>query len=225
MLPTLKARVESEYDLLAFPDSDALRALEVITSRRPAVVLLEQRFAATARGGALINRIKADPSLADTQVRIAPADPEAPSIEAEAPPPPQPRKAKPKVAQPEPGPEPPPPPVPAFTRAAALDTGTRRVPRYLVAEAVEIVVDGNRGTLIDIGTLGAQILTPGVLKPSQRVRISMTDTDGTVRCGAVVVWATFEIPRGASARYRAGVEFIDADAGAVEAYARRHPRA
>jgi hypothetical protein len=222
MLPTLKARVEAEYDLLAFADTDALRALEVITSRRPAMVLLEQRFAATPRGGALINRIKADPSLAETQVRIAPADPTAPVIEAEAVPPPKPRATRAHAAPP-PAPQEPPPP--QFVRAAPLDHGTRRIPRVLVADALEIVVDGNRGTLVDICRLGAQILTSTVLKPNQRVRITMTDTDGTVRCGAVVVWATFEIPRGAAARYRAGVEFIDADAVAVEAYGRRHPRA
>lgn len=225
MLPALQARVEGEYDLLAFPDTDALRALEVITSRRPAVVLLEQRFAATPRGGALINRIKADPSLANTQVRIAPADPASPSIEAEPPPPAKTRTPQAPVAPPPPPAPQAPPPPPASPRAASLDHGTRRVPRFSVADALEIVVDGNRGTLVDIGTLGAQILTPSVLKPNQRVRIAMTDTDGTVRCVAVVVWATFEIPRGSAARYRAGVEFIDADAVAVEAYARRHPRA
>ncbi len=134
MLPTLKARVRGGNDLLAFTDTDALRALEVITSRRPAMVLLEQRFAATPRGGALINRIKADPSLAETQVRIAPADPTAPVIEAEAVPPPKPRATKAHAAPP-PAPQEPPPP--QFVRAAPLDNGTRRIPRILVADAQE----------------------------------------------------------------------------------------
>ena len=205
LLPALKARLADEHELLAFADSDALRALEVITTRRPAVVLLEQRFAATPRGAALINRIKADPSLAETRVRIAPSDTGASS-------------------DPEPPPLPAAPmPVPVVVAAAPLDyRGTRRAPRFSVTEAPEIVVDGNRGTLVDIATLGAQMLTPSVLKPNQRVRVALTDTGGTFRCTAVVVWAAFEIPQGSTARYRVGLEFIDADATAVEAYARRH---
>ena len=48
----------------SFSDAEALRALEVITRKRPDVVALERDFAATTRGAALINRIKADPKLA-----------------------------------------------------------------------------------------------------------------------------------------------------------------
>lgn len=198
LLPALKARLGNEHELLAFADTDALRALEVITTRRPGLVLLEERFAVTPRGAALINRIKADPSLADTRVRIAPSDGTADAPAPVAPPP------------------------PAITVVPLDYRGTRRVPRFAVGASPEITVDGNRGTLVDIGALGAQMLTPTVLKPNQRVRVALTDPDGTLRCTAVVVWAAFEIPKGSSARYRVGLEFIDADATAVEAYARRH---
>ena len=54
----------------AFPAQEALRALEVITRKRPDVVALEQTFAATTRGAALINRIKADPKLSTCEIRI-----------------------------------------------------------------------------------------------------------------------------------------------------------
>ena len=64
LLPKLTPRVSNpDGEVLAFTDADALRALEVITKRRPALVALERVFAATPRGAALINRIKADPSL------------------------------------------------------------------------------------------------------------------------------------------------------------------
>jgi hypothetical protein len=52
--------------------------------------------------------------------------------------------------------------------------------------------------------------------------VSLADSHGTLRCAATVVWATFEIPKGASPRYRAGLEFIDADAHSIDAYSRRH---
>ena len=50
--------------------ADVLQALEAITSLRPDVVALEKVFADTSRGNALINRIKADPSLKHCDIRI-----------------------------------------------------------------------------------------------------------------------------------------------------------
>jgi hypothetical protein len=54
----------------AFADTDAHSALEVITRERPKIIALERDFAASRRGVALMNRIKADPALATTEVRI-----------------------------------------------------------------------------------------------------------------------------------------------------------
>ncbi|HET8944242.1 MAG TPA: PilZ domain-containing protein, partial [Dehalococcoidia bacterium] len=53
-----------------FPDSEATAALDVITRERPKIIALEREFAASRRGLALMNRIKADPSLATSEVRI-----------------------------------------------------------------------------------------------------------------------------------------------------------
>ena len=72
-LDVLKAR-EDFSDAQAFSDSEALRALEVITRKRPDVVALERAFAATTRGAALINRIKADPKLSSCEIRIVAHD-------------------------------------------------------------------------------------------------------------------------------------------------------
>ena len=54
----------------AFADTDAHTALEVITRERPKIIALEREFAASRRGVALMNRIKADPALATSEVRI-----------------------------------------------------------------------------------------------------------------------------------------------------------
>ena len=37
--------------------------------------------------------------------------------------------------------------------------GTRRSPRYAIAGAVEVIVDGNRATLVDLSTIGAHVLS------------------------------------------------------------------
>ena len=72
-LSGLKDRDELN-DALAFPDCDALQALDVITLQRPEVVALERLFAATTRGAALISRIKADPTLTACEIRIVSHD-------------------------------------------------------------------------------------------------------------------------------------------------------
>jgi hypothetical protein len=77
-LPALKER-ENPGDVLAFSDTEALRALDAITRQRPNVVILERQFAATSRGAALVNRIKADPSLAECEIRIVAHDVPGPS--------------------------------------------------------------------------------------------------------------------------------------------------
>ena len=65
----LHALKEGFGDALAFSDADALKALEAITREKPKAVVLEQLFAATSRGAALIKRIKADPRSAAAKSR------------------------------------------------------------------------------------------------------------------------------------------------------------
>ena len=75
LLPALEVRVGGGPDeLLTFADVDALRALQAILQKRPRAIVLEQQFAATPRGAALVTRIKADPGLATTELRIISKD-------------------------------------------------------------------------------------------------------------------------------------------------------
>lgn len=206
LLPHLKDRTGSEPgDLLQFTDVDALRALEAITERKPPVVAIEKAFAATPRGSALINRIKADPTLTACEIRIV--SPTADPVTV--------TKGK--------GQEP--AAIPAGAPAPLDQRGTRRAPRFRVSGQVEVLVDGNLAILVDLSTIGAQVLSPTVLKPNQRVRMSLSDEHSSVRFNASVAWASFEIPKNTNPRYRAGIEFIDADKSAVNAYLARHKQA
>jgi PilZ domain-containing protein len=203
LLPALKERTAAAgKELLAFTDSDALRALDVITTRRPTVVALERTFAASPRGAALINRIKADPSLADSEVRVVSHD-----------------TGHGRAATPAPSPA---AAVMADTPAKSVspldEHGTRGTPRITMEKGVEVLVDGNVAVLIDLSAGGAQLLSATVLKPNQRVRVTISDERGTIRVNGSIAWATFEIPP----RYRAGVEFLGGDSTAIEAYALRH---
>lgn len=184
-----------------FSDTEALRALDVITRQRPDVVALERLFAATSRGTALINRIKADPSLTGCDIRIISDDGDYTRV--------TPRRsgdagaagrtsATAVVEAPRPA-------------AAPLDQrGTRRAPRFRMAAGVEIQIDGNPAVLVDLSLVGAQVVSATSLKPNQRVRVTFPDGAPPVRVSAAVAWASFEIPKG-GVRYRAGIDFFDAD--------------
>jgi hypothetical protein len=214
VLTALKERAaDFDGELLAFTDADALIALEVITKRRPGVVALERVFASTPRGTALINRIKADPSLEHAEIRVIAHDSDYSRV--------LPRGASPSAPSSSGGGT-----ATAASVAAptpALDQrGTRRAPRYRIKGKVEVLVDGNVATLVDLSIIGAQVVSPTILKPNQRVRMALNDDLGNVRFNAAVAWASFEIPPSSGPRYRAGLAFVDADAPAVDAFCIRH---
>jgi hypothetical protein len=200
--------------VLAFTDADALRALESITKRKPALVALERVFAATPRGAALINRIKADPTLSQVEVRVVSHDAEF---------------ARPRKVGYDTAPATPPEPIeidtlvaPVAPKAPLDQRGTRRAPRFRINADVDVLVDGNQAALVDLSSIGAQVVSTTVLKPNQRVRMALNDDEGTVKFNASVAWASFEIPPKSGPRYRAGLHFLDANPDAVDAYCQKH---
>ena len=211
VLPALKEQAGiGDGEILAFADVEALRALETITARKPSVVALERMFASTPRGAALINRIKADPSLKLAEIRVVAAEADFSRSGGHRPAGGAPVATAAAVAA-----------APASVPVQPLDQrGTRRAPRFKVSGQVTVIVDGNQATLIDISTMGVQVLSSAVLKPNQRFRIGLNDEYGDIRLRASVAWASFEIsPSGP--RYRAGIEFLESNTG-LEAYIARH---
>lgn len=57
-------------DALAFSADDTLAALDAIKSQCPGVIAVEDLYAASSRGRALLERVEADPTLRDCDVRI-----------------------------------------------------------------------------------------------------------------------------------------------------------
>jgi hypothetical protein len=212
LLPTLKTRsVTDDTELLAFSDTEALRALEVISRRRPSVVALERVFAATPRGAALINRIKADPTLQQSEIRLVSHESEDDDVDSAV-----------AVAERRAPIEAPGPPAVALHTSELDEHGTRGAPRFTMAANVVADLNGNMATLVDLSTVGAQVVSTTILRPKQRVRVALTDDQGAMRCNAVVSWASFEMPPAGGPLYRAGIEFLDADPAAVNAFCVRH---
>ena len=214
LLPRLVERLRSQDggELTPCADTDIPAAIERVLAVKPDRVALERLFAATARGAALLSRLKADPALAHTEFRIVSHDSDYWRI--------SPRRPTPSDMMP-----------PAVPQAVTSDAppldqhGTRRAARLAIQEGIEVLVDGSPARLVDLSAVGGQVLSSGVLKPNQRVRVSMVDGRVTLRFQATIIWARFELSRGdLGPRYRAGLEFSGADADGVAEYARRHQR-
>lgn len=220
LMSPLRERLESEGDLLAFADTEPIQALQAILEERPSLIVLERLFAATPRGAALINRIKTDPQLGHAEVRVMSHTGDYTRVVSRpsAPPPDSPGSSSgggTAVAA---------PPIAAAESARPLDWhGTRRAPRFRVRDGVEIQLDGNPARVVDLSTVGAQVLSPTVLRPNQKVRVSVPNEEFVMRFRGAVAWAKFELTGGSvPPRYRAGVEFTDADAPAIDAFCTKH---
>ncbi|HEY7790689.1 MAG TPA: PilZ domain-containing protein [Vicinamibacterales bacterium] len=191
-------------ELQTFSERDALAAFDAILRERPATVALERTFAETSRGRALVDRIKADPSLADVQLRIITEDAAAGQAVASPPSPPEAAPA-------------------AGADTAPLDgRGTRRTPRVRIKPGMDVLVDGSPVALVDLSTTGAQVVSPMILRPNQRVRVILPNAGGGLRLPAVIAWASYELPRQAAPRYRAGLQFEAADPASVQAFCHEH---
>jgi hypothetical protein len=195
LLPGLKERAGgSDGEVLTFTDTDALLALQTIMQRRPQLVALERMFAVTPRGAALINRIKADPALRQAEIRVVSHNSDYARVVPRAAPP-----------------------------AEALDQrGTRRAPRFKISENVEAVMDGKAGTLVDLSTVGAQVISRVAMKPNQRIAMALIDETSQLRFNASVAWTSFEPSPSGAPRFRLGINFEDAEAVAVDAFCIRH---
>jgi hypothetical protein len=207
-LPALRERLDSGVELHTFTDDEALEALDHIIKTKPRIVALETDFSSTSRGMALINRIKDDPTLTDCEVRVVAHDTSANRVAV--------RRSSGSVAAAI---------VVVEEPQKPLDQrGTRRATRIRVQDGVEVFVDGNPALLIDISALGVQVLSAKMLKPNQRVRLSLPEGKTAIRCSGSIAWASFEMPKGVPPRYRAGIELTSTDPVVINGFAERHKK-
>jgi hypothetical protein len=171
------------------------------------VVAMQDDFADSSRGQALINRIKDDATLADVEVRVMAKNASQNRVAVKR----GTHGASTAVA---------------VEEAKPLDQkGTRRAPRIRIKDGVEVAVDGNPAALVDLSQVGAQVVSTVVLKPNQRVRITMGDGKAAVKCAGSIAWAAFEMPKGMPTRYRAGIDWgIVPEGATVEGFAKKNKK-
>jgi hypothetical protein len=101
---------------------------------------------------------------------------------------------------------------------------TRRAPRFLVRNQLEVAIESGHASLVDMSVLGAQVVSLPVLRPKQKIKVDLTDADErTLSVFAHVAWSMFEKPQPqADPHYRVGLEFTGAAQQALEQYRQRH---
>lgn len=208
LLTTLRNEVKVTGRPLYFSASNLASALESIRALQPHIVVLESTFAGTDKGRAFIDRLSV-PALAASEIQLVS---HAGGRWALAP-----LGAKPAAAGLSPA-----APAPVALEQAGLNT--RRAQRFPVFNPAEAVIDGTPTNLVDISVLGAQVVSDPVLRPQQKIKVALPDVEEMIlRFTAHVAWSVFEKPRPEKApHYRAGMEFSDATAQALEEYCQRH---
>ena len=198
-----RVHFEAQPHTLIFSEADFVVALETILSERPNVVALDPAFAATARGAALVARIKGEPLLNGCEVTTLVGE----------------NGEQPFVATSTEG---------LDGKSAVLwqplDTcGTRRSQRFEIQSDVDAKVNGILGRLVNLSVSGSQLLAPIRVRPAEGIRVTLTDEISDLRLAGIIAWVNLEVAaRSVSQRYRFGVEFRGADPKILENFCLRH---
>ena len=227
LLTAWTSHTVSDARLTTFSDAALEGAVEAIFRGRPNMVVVEHRVAVTAHGPEFIKRLQTDPGLAGLDVRVIDAETITSLIES----PEFARRASELLAE----------------RAEQLPAATRRrMTRFQVPQGVELVVDGSSAMLVDLSTMGAQVLSCGILRPKQRVRVTLPEEENMVRLNAEIAWSALELPKSGTAptfydmdrlkqameddmtvsrlatpHYRAGLKFVTSDSQIIERFCSR----
>jgi hypothetical protein len=186
-------RLTPASGVLTLTDADLPRALQIIAERQPPLVIIEQRLAASSRGGAMLACLHGNPAMAGIQIQVLSAGKTASAG------------------------------APGSLFSAVPLTGaqfhpfergpTRRAARVRVFADLKAEIDGAPAALVDFSLLGAQVLSPIILRPNQRVRMILLEEGEPIRATAGVAWSSFERSRNpASLVFRAGMEFTGVEA-------------
>ena len=202
MVSAWRVQLDDQPNTRIFSETDFLQALDVIIQERPEIIALDPMFAATARGAALVARVKADPRLHGLEIRtLVPDGVDEPMVVP---------SAESKAA--------------ATLQSQPLDAcGTRRAPRYPMGSDVDAKVNGTAGRLVNLSITGSQLLAPIRLRPAEGIRVTLAAESFDLRLSGTIAWVSLEIAAKSNGqRYRFGVEFRNADTQLLDQFCMRH---
>jgi PilZ domain len=108
------------------------------------------------------------------------------------------------------------------TQQPAQYSPARQARRLKTRDDIEVVLDGSASSLVDISSIGAQVLSPLALRPNRVVKMTLRGDESAMACKVRVMWARFEPKGTAAAQYRVGVKFTDVEPKDVEAFMAKH---
>jgi hypothetical protein len=197
----LREKLPSNGAVIVFAEQEAAHALALIAEKRPAVVAVERAVALAGPDGELLARVR-DVIPPGSEIRILMQEPDGtPSVLRRS------LSAAPEAA--------------IIAAARPLDRSwIRRAPRFSVKRGTAALVNGDPSALVNLSVIGAQLVSPSVLRPNQRIRVGLLEDDRELRLTGAIAWSTFEPV--AQPRYRAGIEFTDGDTAALEQFCRHY---
>jgi hypothetical protein len=192
--------------VLRYATSNLASALESIRANQPGLIILDSVFLHTEAGHGFVQRINnlniAKLVLQQTAFdhghwTMTPID--------QAPPTQRPPDSQRVVA----------------VKQAGLDT--RRAPRFRVQDVPQAVVDGTPINVVDLSVLGAQMISTPMMRPNQKIKVNLPDSNGGIQLTANVAWSVYEKrPNDPAPHFRVGVEFSNAEQAILEDYCKRH---
>lgn len=205
-IQAIRAGVQLPGRVMHFTSGNSGAAMESIRAYRPKLVAIDGIFAQTPAGMAFADHVDAIGGISvrlvlrhDGKWTMTARQPAAPSAADAS-----------TIVVPQ-------------TIVPAPAMNTRRAPRFSVRSPLEAIVEGGRATLVNLSIHGAQLVSVPALRPNQRVKVALEDTDDLVNLTAQVAWSCFE--RAASSPdpfYRVGLEFTGAAQQTLEAYRQRY---
>jgi hypothetical protein len=181
----VRQHVETDPSIVVFDASEGIPPLNIVSSKAQMMLVVDRAFASLPAGNEFVERFREANATAEIRV-VTDAANGSPSLLEQA------ISGPAHVAL-------------RMTSMPLRQMPARRAPRIRMPDDAEIVVSGKPARLIDVSSLGAQVLAENVLKPGEHLWVRLSDEP---RRQAVVVWSSFEfLPNSREARYRAGLEF------------------
>lgn len=180
----IRQHLEGDAAIVVFDASERLPPLNVVASRAQMMLLVGHTFAELPAGYEFLERFREINATAEVRVLLDD------------------RNGWPRVLQDAIS-----GPAHIALRAASQPLHrmpARRAQRVDMPHDAKVLINGSPVRLVNLSPLGAQVLSPKVVKPGEHLSIRLPNEP---RITAKVVWSTFEPSTGGGAQYRAGLAF------------------
>lgn len=181
----MRQHFESDPSISVFDASEVVPSVNIVSARAQMLLVTERVFAEIPAGVDFLDRFRE--TNATAEIRVLNNEPGGlPSVLQQA------------VTH----------PAHLALRSASQPLGRvtgRRTLRVQMPEHASAIVNGIEVRLVDVSPAGAQVLSPAVLRPGERVRARLP---GHPRLHGTVVWCAFELSADTQKpEYRAGLSF------------------